>query len=184
MSSNQSSNRKGVFSFIGLLGALMLAGCATTAPTANFSQEITPGYALRARDTAKVALNAAPGVWILDYEKSRLTEVIATKIAARERLNPPAGLPRTYEIDVELTQYEKGDAFARAMLAGLGQIHIAGNVTIYLLPARTTIGEFTLKKTFAWGGIYGAATSMDTIEESFADGIAAAVTGQAGSNDK
>jgi hypothetical protein len=35
-----------------------------------------------------------------------------------------------------------------------------------------------LKKTFAWGGAYGAATSIEDIESTFADGVAAAVTGQ------
>jgi hypothetical protein len=38
--------------------------------------------------------------------------------------------------------------------------------------------EFELKKTFAWGGAYGAGTSIEDIENSFADGVAASVTGQ------
>ena len=37
---------------------------------------------------------------------------------------------------------------------------------------------FTIKKSFAWGGIYGGAVSMEDIERTFADGVAAAVTGQ------
>ena len=38
--------------------------------------------------------------------------------------------------------------------------------------------EFALSKTFAWGGIYGASTTIETIEDTFADGVAATVTGQ------
>jgi hypothetical protein len=70
------------------------------------------------------------------------------------------------------------------MLVGLGQIHIEGKVSLYQMPARTLVGEFDLKKTFAWGGIYGAATSMDDIENTFSDGVAAAVTGQNGEPSK
>ncbi len=64
------------------------------------------------------------------------------------------------------------------MLAGLGQIHIDGTVQLYQMPEHKLIGEFDMKKTFAWGGIYGAATGMEDIETTFADGVAAAVTGQ------
>ena len=64
------------------------------------------------------------------------------------------------------------------MLAGLGQIHIDGTVSVYQMPEHKLVGEFTLNKTFAWGGIYGAATSIEDIENTFADGVAANVTGQ------
>lgn len=56
------------------------------------------------------------------------------------------------------------------MLAGLGQIHIDGDVTMYALPDHSKVGDFHLKKTFAWGGIYGSSTSMEDIETTFADG--------------
>jgi hypothetical protein len=64
------------------------------------------------------------------------------------------------------------------MLAGLGQIHIDGDVGVFSLPDHQKVGDFHLKKTFAWGGIYGGATSIEDIENTFADGVAAAVTGQ------
>jgi hypothetical protein len=38
--------------------------------------------------------------------------------------------------------------------------------------------EFDMQKTFAWGGVYGASTSIEEIEDTFADGVAATVTGQ------
>jgi Domain of unknown function (DUF4410) len=79
---------------------------------------------------------------------------------------------------VTLTRYQRGNAFARFMLAGLGQIHIDANVRVTAKPADEKIAEFTVAKTFAWGGIYGASTSMDDIERTFADGVAAALTGQ------
>jgi hypothetical protein len=58
------------------------------------------------------------------------------------------------------------------------QFHIDGNVVVYQMPDHVMVGEFALRKTFAWGGIYGTATSMKNIEDAFSDGVAAAVTGQ------
>lgn len=55
---------------------------------------------------------------------------------------------------------------------------LEGVVSVFEMLGHTAVGEFTLKKTFAWGGIYGAATSIEDIEDTFADGVAAAVTGQ------
>jgi hypothetical protein len=169
---------------IGVLAGLILAGCATTAPTAKFAERISPESTIRAGDTAKAVVDAAQGVQISDSEKARLTNVIERKIAAKENLNIASGPARAYEVDVRLIRYEKGSAFARALSAGLGQIHIAGEAKVYFLPARIKIGEFSVEKTFAWGGIYGATTSMETVEQSFAEGIAAAVTGQAESDQK
>src|SRR5262249_45206548 len=85
---------------------------------------------------------------------------------------------KNYAIEVTLTKYEKGSAFARAMLAGLGQIHINGVVKVYTLPEHQKAGEFLINKTFAWGGIYGASTTIEDAEMGFADGIANTLTGQ------
>lgn len=166
--------------FLVLSGALVLAGCATTAPKARFTQALPAGSQIRLEDSVKVAVTAAPDVSVLPYEEQRLAEEIGAKIAQDQKMSAPAGHPRAYDIEVELTRYEKGSAFARAVLAGLGQIHIDGRVTVYLLPAHTRVGEFTVNKTFAWGGLYGGTTSMPTVEQGFAEGIAAAVTRREG----
>lgn len=161
-----------------LLGTVVLTGCATSAPQARFTQEIAPAARIRANDEAKITIEAADGVSIVDYEKQRFTQRLQEKIASRKALNAATREKRDFEIDVTLTQYEKGSAFARAMLAGLGQIHIAGNVKVYILPDREKVGEFTIRKTFAWGGIYGASTTIEDAEMGFADGVAAALAYQ------
>lgn len=158
---------------------LGLAGCAGAPPKATFSHEIASNARVAANDQAEVRVNAADGVKILPWESQRLSEKIKAKIESRKTANAgDASKPCNYEIDLHLTRYEKGNAFARAMLAGLGQIHIEGTVSVYRMPERTLVGEFRLTKTFAWGGIYGAATSMEDIESTFADGVAASVTAQ------
>ena len=35
-----------------------------------------------------------------------------------------------------------------------------------------------MQKTLAWGGVYGASTSIEESEDTFADGVATTVTGQ------
>jgi hypothetical protein len=144
-----------------------------------FIQPLGSGYAVHKGDSLKVSVDAVASVGVLDYEKSRLSQEIEARIAAQEKAAGAQQAAANYEVDVNLTQYERGSAFARMMLAGLGQIHIAADVQVYVLPVKTRVGEFSIKKTFAWGGMYGGTTSMETVELGFADGIAAAVTGPA-----
>ena len=160
------------------LAVVLSAGCAGTPPKPQFSRAIVSESRISSPDTVQVNVAAADRVAILPTEKERLGEKIKHSIDAKKISNRRTGDGREYELDLQLSRYEKGSAFARAMLAGLGQIHIDGKVSVYQIPGHTLVGEFDVAKTFAWGGIYGASTSIEDIESSFADGIAAAVTGQ------
>jgi hypothetical protein len=172
-------NIKNVLLTTTLLGAaLLLAGCATSAPSANFTQEIAPASRMQANDEAKIVVTAATNVVVEEYDKQRIAQRIQSLLDAKKISNPAIGEKKDYEVDVTLTKYERGSAFARAMLAGLGQIHVNGLVQVYLLPNREKVGEFTINKTFAWGGIYGASTSIEDAELGFAQGIVDALTGQ------
>ena len=157
---------------------ILTTGCATTVPKADFAQRITPESQIAAKDEAKVKIDAGTGVTLLESEKMRLAEKIGQKIDGRKITNKRDGSTKIYEVDLLLTRYDKGSAFARAMMAGLGQIHIDGDITVLEMPGRTTVGKFAISKTFAWGGIYGGTTTMEDIETTFADGVAAALTGQ------
>jgi hypothetical protein len=44
------------------------------------------------------------------------------------------------------------------MLAGLGQIHIDADVILREYEKNESLAKYEVKKTFAWGGIYGGAT--------------------------
>lgn len=161
------------------MGVVMLVGCASTAPKANFSQAIATESRVMATDEISVNVDAATGVEMLPSDKTLLAEIIKQKVDQRKIANVREGEKREYEVDLKVTRFAKGNAFARAMLAGLGQIHLDGEVTLVSLPDRKEEGKFTLSKTFAWGGVYGAATSMEDIEKTFGDAVAAALTGQA-----
>jgi hypothetical protein len=163
--------------FLAAIGAgLVLSGCATTSPNAAFRQALPKAQRLGANDTANVKIEAAEGVFIDEYEKQRLARNILGKIDMQKLQNPDSSGKREYEIAVLLTRYEKGNAFARFMLAGLGQIHIDAKASVFQLPERMKVSEFDIDKTFAWGGIYGGMTSIEDVEHGFAEGVAQAVT--------
>jgi hypothetical protein len=131
-----------------------------------------------ASDTVDVAIEAAENVSLLPAGRDRVAQKIKAQIDKRKGKNPAEAAPRNMQVVLYVTRYEKGNAFARAMLAGLGQIHLDGTISVYQMPDRTLLEKFDLQKTFAWGGAYGASTSMEDIEDTFADGVAATVTGQ------
>lgn len=76
--------------------------------------------------------------------------------------------PETLSVDVFITRYERGNAALRAALAGLGQMHIDALVTVRAGNSDEAVARYDVKKTFAWGGIVGAATGIEDLEQDFA----------------
>lgn len=123
---------------------LVAGGCASSPPIAKFARSSDKVAVIHRADTASIAVDAASGVTMADFEKDRLGERIKMKLAEKQAFNATLPAPSQYQIDVTVTRYEKGSAFARAMLAGLGQIHIDGNVHVYAMPSHDRLEEFTV----------------------------------------
>jgi hypothetical protein len=70
-----------------------------------------------------------------------------------------------------VTNYDEGNAFLRFLLAGLGQIHIDGTLTLED-SGRESLAKYVVNKTFAWGGLHGATTTIEAVEEGFAEAVA------------
>ena len=157
------------------LGAIVLAlaSCASTTPKAQFTQSATS--VITQADKTKASVTSSDSK-MLDNDRQRLAEKIEKSI--RDTAGPSQGKGASYQVEVAISRYEKGNAFARAMLAGLGQIHIDGTVTVRKLPGGAKVSQFSINKTFAWGGIYGGITDMDTIEDTYAKAVANAVCGK------
>jgi hypothetical protein len=77
-----------------------------------------------------------------------------------------------------IKRYDEGDSFARAMLAGLGQMHIDADLCVSEYASKETLGTCEITKTFGWGGIYGAATRIEDIEDGFAQAVADFILGK------
>jgi len=76
------------------------------------------------------------------------------------------------------TRYDKGNAFARAMLIGLGQIHIDADLVFIDKETGKELESLKISKTFAMGGLYGATTDILSVEDGFAASVAAAILGE------
>jgi len=174
---------------VAALGAL--SGCAGTAPTAEFKKPISEAFRLCANDEAGVRLAAADGVTLNDVSRQRLESRLSQTINEKKKsVQCKTADKRVFVLQSKITRYDEGSAFARAMLAGLGQIHIDGEFTLNLLPAVAgadskpgvngeNVAEFSVQKTFAWGGMYGASTRIEDVEPAFAEGVTEAIVAQA-----
>ena len=151
---------------------LTFAGCATSG-SARAIRSLQPDAQITSSDRVKAQVIPAPGVAIADTERARFASQVESAIRAQARPGSRGG--RDYKVVLNLSRYEKGSAVARAMLAGLGQMHIDGTVSVRTPPAAAPCGNFTISKTFAWGGMIGATTNIETVEQEFAKAVGEAV---------
>lgn len=163
--------------FVAVACIALLAGCASSIPKATPDGSVAAPYHIRVNDRPTVSMESEGSVQIMPDEKEHLKGLVVLKLDKLRSFNPADGDPKDCMIVVDMTRFDKGNAFARAMLAGLGQIHLAANVTV-TDPAGTRLQAFKVEKTFAWGGIYGGTTRIDDVEPAFAEAIAAQLTGQ------
>jgi Domain of unknown function (DUF4410) len=155
------------------MAVLTLSGCATIGGKPTFTHSLAADARVISGDKVRSEVTAGPQVTIASYERERFAQKIDSVIRGRAQPGHRAG--RNYRIVVNLTKYKKGNAFARAMMAGLGSIRIEANVSLYSMPGKKLEGQFTMEKTFTWGGIYGGVTNIEDVEEEFAKSLAEAV---------
>jgi len=159
-----------------LLVSLALAGCAGTVNPPALTSAPTTKFDPANATIGRVSAQAASGVAMTPEELSRISGLVQAELASRypDRLIAAGGPRRPGGVNIKLvfTQYDKGDAFARAMLAGLGQIHINAKVLLIDVTTGRTVASFEASKTFAWGGLYGGATRIQDVEVGFVRSVA------------
>jgi len=69
-------------------------------------------------------------------------------------------VPDAYKIDVRITTYDEGNAFARLMLIGLGQMYLYGTVDIKQGEPPVLIRTGDFNKNFCVGGLIGGTATM------------------------
>src|SRR5437588_445978 len=121
---------------------LGLIGCASDAPNVRYAQRMRPETRILQNDEVRAAIIPSSGVTISPYERDRFAEQIVR--AVRITAHGGARTPSAYDIQVQLTKYNKGSAAARFILAGLGQIHIVGNVSVF--EGNVSIAQFHIEK--------------------------------------
>ena len=170
------------FAKYGLLGIgsiFIMSGCtATSSPGLANAKVYTKDFKVDARDTVTVTVTNNKTIDIKSEGKKRLAKKIKQDIDLLKKYNSVDNKNKRYLVKVHITKYDKGNAFARFMIAGAGSIHVDGIITVYDLPSKRKVKDFSITKTFAWGGIYGGATTIKEVGEGFAMGVAETVTGQ------
>ena len=116
-------------------------------------------------------------------DQQRIAAWIVQKINAKAptrfaESNPKNPDPATLHVVVNFIRYDEGNAFARFMLAGLGQIHIDAEVLLENRTKQAQLAKYEVNKTFAWGGIYGGTIRMTDVEHGFAEAVAAILLGE------
>jgi hypothetical protein len=160
---------------------LIVSGCAGSTGT---SKAVGPSALAPVPSGGALAIrvDAKPEVVLTSVDKERLTQLIAkhvqTDLPGRFRTINQPSTGSLIEAIVTIKTYEEGSAFARAMLAGLGQMHIDADVTMRDARTGQSFGTYEVTKTFAWGGLYGGVTRITDIEDGFAQAVVEAIGGQ------
>jgi hypothetical protein len=157
----------------------MASACADSATAPTVVQAIAPEKKSGAR-VSDVTAEAMPGVVMTQYDFDRITSRVKSEIAravpgALVEIATTADPPRegsNIKIKLVFTRYDGGSAFARLMLAGLGQIHIDADVIFLDGGTGEAIAKYQVSKDFSFGGIYGGVTKIEDVEVGFAKSVA------------
>lgn len=181
------SSRARRIACVALVG--FVTACAHSAPDPVVRDPLTPEANLSSFTHLLITSQTMPGVGIPDAERQNVVAMVRREIterapgrfalvdesAARSPAIPAdaaVNVPKTLHMHIVFTRYDEGNAFARFMLAGLGQIHVATDVTLKDQGADTVLGRYDVSKQFAFGGIYGGSTTVQDVEKGLAAGIA------------
>jgi hypothetical protein len=150
--------------------AAMLAGCAGSVSAPVPVQE----FSTEQRDALKIvdiSADAADGVEMSDGDFGLICQKVKAYIMAENPGVMVDSSPQALKMHLHFTRFDRGNAFARAMLIGLGQIRIEATVTFVDASGRS-VAEFKVAKDFALGGIAGATTTVENVEQGFAKSVA------------
>lgn len=174
----KNNNKRNVLLSCIFLGVAILSdGCAESAANYRVIQPLKQGIDMKSYMNLELKAESKENIPIAPYDMDRITNLIvrAVKEKASNRfkeLNPPFTKPSTVQYTFIFTRYDKGNAFARFMLAGLGQIHIDADVLVKDKAKNDLLAQYRINKTFTLGGFYGGVTRIEHCEEGFAEGAA------------
>jgi len=154
-----------------------LAACAGSVATPVTMQDL-PAPEKQAMHVTDVTATAAPGVFISPPELDQLVYKVKAALAVPTQaavVKASADSMPAVKVELVVTKYDKGNAVARFMLAGLGQIELTADVLFIDERTGQQVGKYEVSKDFAFGGIYGGTTTMDDVEDGFAKSVAAIV---------
>ncbi|MBF0482276.1 MAG: DUF4410 domain-containing protein [Desulfovibrionaceae bacterium] len=175
-----------LLSLLLLLCIALTTGCAGSRGSIKAMGDVQPAVEDKLASYKYLSLqtSCAPGVQVPSEAIKRIEELVVTNVAkpgaprmlSAAEPDQDASLLLTCQMVFE--RFEEGNAFARAMIAGAGQMHITASVSLLDTNTRNQLAQFKVDKTFAWGGIYGASQKITDLEPGFAQAVADAITGR------
>jgi hypothetical protein len=150
----------------------LLSACAgsVSAPVAVTSLPAAEKTSLRLKD---VVSEAAPGIAITPEALSRVSSLVVAEIKANAPLAMAPGTDsQAKTMKILFTRYDEGNAAARFLLAGLGQIYIDADVSLLPQGGGAAIATYRVSKNFSFGGLYGGTTGIQDVEKGFAKSVA------------
>lgn len=163
--------------------AILASGCA--GDPGSYKTLTPPSKDEKLASYTKLSLAAKKNddVTMSSSDQQRIVAAVAQRIKSTRpnrfvEINPANPDSNTLHATVNFTRYEEGSAAARFFLAGLGQIHIDAEVLLENSVKGVRLATYEVSKTFAWGGIHGANTSIRDIEGGFVDAIVIVLVGE------
>lgn len=164
-----------------IVWTLFVTGCASTQGSHRLMRPPLAAGALGGYSELTVTVAGKGSVRLTQTDTERIHALIVKhikeKAPGRFGIDPAVG-SNGLELAVAIKRYDEGSAFARLMLAGLGAMHIDADVRMIDSTTKQAIAEYEVTKTFAWGGAYGAGTTIRDIEDGFASAVAATIAEQ------
>jgi hypothetical protein len=151
--------------------AASLGGCAGSISAPEPVSALPPDQ-LSTLHLSDVTADAADGVKMSDADLGLICQKVKGYIQTQNPgvladSNPQSAM----KMNLHFTQFDRGNAFARFMLIGLGQIRIDAKVDIDDASGKA-IGEYDVSKDFSLGGVAGGTTTVEDVEEGFAKSVA------------
>jgi len=160
--------------------AVISGGCAGNAGGYQVIQPLKKGVVLKNYTNLELVAVSDHNVPLTSADMKRITDLVIKEVKQEEstrfqEINPATPEPSTIRYKLLFTKYDKGNAFARAMLAGLGQMHIDADILVEDPTTNELLAKYKVTKTFAWGGIYGGSATIESIEPAFAKSVATVI---------
>jgi hypothetical protein len=130
-----------------------------------------------------VEVSCAQGVALSQSDIDRIRNLIVQNIQTEcpnrfKSINPATPGANTLKAGVNITRYDEGNVYARAMLVGLAQMHIDAAVVLSDYTTGEKIAAAEVNKTFDWGRYYRGITLIKDLENGFAKAAAMSICGK------
>lgn len=166
-----------------LIFTAILSGCASSGGSHQLVSAANNSGQLVKYTDLQLNIQPVTGVKLDQSDTERMTKLIVESIQTGapnrfKTINSTTPGTSTLQATVKVKNYDEGNAFARFMFAGLGQIHIDADVVLSDAINNTPLEQHQVNKTFAWGGVYGVSTNIKDAEVGFCKAVADTILGK------